>query len=447
MTKYYIVLAFLCLASLPASAQSYIFHEPHTQGQEAGKYSMSRTKTYKVNALRVGKFKKKPQEDSTVVEEETYPKIQVGGLLHLTAVGLQDKPTALQSSTAGYQRRWQRQMSVYRGRILVGGNISEKTSFFIETEIPTPIGGISDDTLGNKSMQVSPVLLDAQVEHIFADEFSIIAGLQLVGITRNGLQSAASLMALDFGYYQYPYNLFQNQPLQGNFGRDIGLNTRGFLANERFEYRVGVFAGRTFDRYSPLRVVTRFNFNFLDTSRDLYYTGTTLGEGNIFSVGGGFEAQGTYRNYALDAFLDKPLGEAGSITLNTAFNYMTGGDSEHPYSLTKFIPKQTVHFLELGFYINSLKIQPYFKYENQIVKGTRRQASLPDTAPQEALDDFNTLSNQRRIGGGIGYYFAGYNSTVKLSYENVSYGRASLTGRAEKQSRGELWLQLQFFVF
>jgi|GEM_PF-3148819 len=59
----------------------------------------------------------------------------------------------------------------------------------------------------------------------------------------------------------------------------------------------------------------------------------------------------------------------------------------------------------------------------------------------------NTLMSNQRIGGGIGYYFAGYNSTVKLSYESVGYGRINIDGRAEKQRRSEIWLQLQFFVF
>jgi hypothetical protein len=439
------LLAYACLLiALPAVAQNrlqphteYLFHQ--TDEQEQGSYSLSRTKTNGLSALRVGK------KDSA----KTYPKVQVGGLLHLVGVNLQQKPTNAQLASPDYRRGWERQMSVYRGRILVGGNISEKTSFFIETEVPVPVGNITVDTSGaRKTMQVAPVLLDAQVEHIFSKELSVIAGLQLVGITRNGLQSAASLMALDFGYFQYPYNLFQTSALQGNFGRDVGVNLRGFLANERLEYRMGLFAGRTFDRSSPLRFVTRLNYNFLDKEKDLYYTGTTLGQGKIFAIGGGVDLQTTYQNFGIDAFLDLPVGEAGSITLNTAFNSITGGEAFHQYSFRDLIPRQTIHFVELGYYFKRVKLLPYFKYENQIVNGKPLQYGLPNTpAPQQVIDFQNTMLSNMRIGGGIGYYFAGYNSTLKLAYESVSYGHINPDITATTKRRGEIWLQLQLFVF
>jgi len=371
--------------------------------------------------------------------------IQVGALLHLIGVGLQDRTTAAQDADPNFQRQWQRQLNVYRARILVGANISEKTSFFMETEIPSIIG--RTDSAGNKNMQVSPIILDAQVEHIFNKHFSLIAGMQLEGVTRNALQSAASLMGLDFGYFQYPYNLFTNSPLQGNFGRDIGLQARGFFFNDRLEYRLGAFSGRNFDQYSPLRIVGRLNFNILDREKDFYYTGTTLGQGKLWSIGGGFDIQGTYQNYGIDMFLDLPLGNAGSLTVQTAFNYMTGGNSANGKTLTRFIPTQTIHFVEIGYYFHKAKLQPFFKYENQIIDGTPTQFGLPATVPSSALRDFNTLNGNMRIGGGLNYYFAGYNTNLKLIYEQVSYGRLSLANTGETASRGEVWLQLQFFIF
>ncbi len=78
--------------------------------------------------------------------------------------------------------------------------------------------------------------------------------MQLVGINRNGLQSPVSLMGLEFGWFQYPYNLFESGPLQNNFGRDIGINARGFLVNDRLEWRLGLFRGRGTDPYAPSAV-------------------------------------------------------------------------------------------------------------------------------------------------------------------------------------------------
>jgi hypothetical protein len=332
-------------------------------------------------------------------------------------------------------------MNIYRARILIGGNISKKTSFFMETDIATPIGFTYAD--GTKAMQVNPIILDAQIEHTFSKKIGIIAGLQLVGITRNTMQGAASLMALDFGYYQYAYNLFETSPLQNNFGRDVGVHFRGFLLNERLEYRTGFFSGRNIDPLGTLRYITRLNYNFLDKEQDLYYTGTTLGKGNILAIGGGADLQDRYQNFAIDAFLDTPIGNSGSVTANVAFNYVNGGNNASSKALSKLIPNQTIQFLELGYYFKQAKLQPYFKYESQNIDATSLQAgNLQD------LNFFNTLNSKRRVGLGINYFFSGYNSNIKLLYENVTYGRTTISGaNSEAVSRSEIWLQLQFFVF
>jgi hypothetical protein len=331
-------------------------------------------------------------------------------------------------------------MNIYRARILVGGNLTKKTSFFMETDIATPIG--FTNTTGSKTMQVNPIILDAQIEHTFSKKIGVIAGLMLVGNTRNALQGAASLMGLDFGYFQYPYNLFETSALQNNFGRDVGVNVRGFLANERLEYRVGMFAGRNIDALGTLRYIGRLNYNFWDKEQDLYYTGTTLGKGKIFAIGGGVDLQDRYQNLAVDAFLDMPLGSAGSLTANAAFTYINGGDNPNLQALSVRIPSQTIQFLELGYYFKKAKLQPYIKYEAQNINATLVQSRGLNT------EIFNTLNSNRRMGVGINYFFAGYNANVKLLYENVSYGRANLNGtNAETASRSEIWLQFQIFVF
>ncbi|MCU0446251.1 MAG: hypothetical protein MUE85_15195 [Microscillaceae bacterium] len=417
---------------------AYLFRQSPGQKPEADLYSISQTPAPK-NTLKHLRLN---------LADSAKKSVQVGGLLHFDAVGLQDKPTALQSANPNYNRRWERQMYVYRARILVGANISSKTSFFLETEIPVIVG--RTDANGQKRSQVSPIILDAQVEHIFSKYFSVIAGMQLVGTTRNALQSAAALMALDFGYFQYPYSLFENSALQGNFGRDIGVNLRGFLADERLEYRLGVFNGRRDDPYSPFRVIGRLNYNFLNREKDFYYTGTTLGQGKILAWGGGFDVQDSYAHLSTDLFLDMPLGESGSLTLNTAFSYLSGGDRSgaSANSYTRTIPKQTIHFLELGYYFKKVKLQPYFKYENQIINGTRNQFGFLPNTNEQLVKNANILASNQRIGAGINYYIADYNANLKLIYESVGYGRTTLNGiDAEKQRRGEVWLQLQFFIF
>ena len=149
----------------------------------------------------------------------------------------------------------------------------------------------------------------------------IIAGLQLVSHNRNGLQGAAALLANDFTFFQYPFNLFEDQPLQGNFGRDLGINSRGFFLDDKLEYRFGIFTGINTGEFvnedPDLRYVGRVAYNFFDVEKDYYYAGTKLGQGKTLAIAGGFDLQGTYRNFGIDFFLDMPLGEAGSLTVRT----------------------------------------------------------------------------------------------------------------------------------
>jgi hypothetical protein len=391
------------------------------------------------------------KSDSTA-KEKFKPSIQVGGFFQLQGVVTQDRPI---NPALDANRQWSRQVQIWRARFMLGATLSKNTSLFMQTELPAPIGAVS--STGTKTMQsVSPILLDAQIEHSFNKYVSLIAGMQLVGINRNGLQSPVSLMGLEFGWYQYPYNLFQNQPLQNNFGRDIGVNTRGFLFNDRLEWRAGVFRGRGVDPYSPFRTVFRLNYNFLEREKGLYYTGTTLGKQKLFSVGGGLDQQGSYSAVALDSFLDLPIGTTTSLTWQGSYMHLTGGNSTAATSFTGLIPSQSILFTELGFYSSKLKLQPYAKFETQQMNITNTQYQLnPQTASYGlpaigSTSDratFNKLASNTRFGGGINYFANDFNFHLKLQYEQIFYGRYNSLGQAETRSGGEVKLQLTFFMF
>lgn len=380
------------------------------------------------------------------------PRVQVGGFLQVQGVATQDRPV---TSADDATRRWAKQAQIWRARFMLGGTVSRKTSFFVQTELPTPIGVV--DTGGRKNIQSpAPILLDAQVEHTFNRYVSLVVGMQLVGINRNGLQSPVSLMGLEFGWFQYPYNLFENGPLGNNFGRDIGINSRGFLANDRLEWRLGVFRGRSTDPYSPFRSVFRFNYNFMDREKGLYYTGSTLGRQRLLAVGGGVDRQGSYTSAALDGFLDLPVGNLGAITGQGSYMYLSGGNSADARSFTPLIPRQSIVFTELGFYFRQAKLQPYLKYEVQRMNVTQKQyqvnlqrpsMGLSDEAIAGELSEFNQLSSNARMGGGLNYYINDFNCHVKLQYEQVYYGRTDGLGNAQTKSGGEVKLQLTCFVF
>lgn len=366
------------------------------------------------------------------------PSIQVGSIVHMFASAQQAGFSSPEGSSD--PKAWQKGFTLYRARVLVGGQLSKKGSFFLETDIPSAIGGPNSD--GTKNVKVSPIILDAQFQYNFSNAFQVIAGQQLVSDNRNGLQGAAALMANDFSFFQYPYNLFANSPLQGNFGRDLGVNFRGFLFKDKFEYRLGAFTGRNIDGEGPLRFVGRFAYNFLDTEKDYYYSGTNLGKGKTLTWAAGFDTQGSYYNFSTDIFLDKPLFDAGSITLNGAFQYMTGGTNlTSPYSFATLIPAQTVQFLELGYYFKAAKIQPWIKFENQSI------SAKPEQTEGVAVSPYNKLNSSSVFGGGVNYFFNDLGTNLRLSYITRSYNVPDISGDFNGKTYGQVWLQLQFFIF
>ncbi|MFZ6011621.1 MAG: hypothetical protein ACOYXT_14855 [Bacteroidota bacterium] len=360
------------------------------------------------------------------------PSFNVGTIVHMFFSSQQNgygSPSAINPSKVNSS------LMLYRARILLGGQLSKKGSFFLETDIGSPIGiRLSDST---KNIKVSPILLDVQYEHKIAGSHMIVAGMQLVSHNRNGLQGAAALMANDFTYFQYPYNLFEDSPLQGNFGRDVGINLRGFFLKNKLEYRLGMFSGRRFTNGSPFRYVGRVVYNFLDPEKDYYYAGTKLGLGKTIALGAGFDTQTTYNNIGADLFIDLPAGTTGSVTLNAAYSKMTGGNNPAAkYSFATMIPKQSTQFLELGYYFKGSKLQPWLRYEKQDFASQTNQVN-GDT---KTFDDLNSSTV---LGGGLNYFFNGYGTNLRMSY--TTWTQKNIV--KEENSYGQFWLQLQFFLF
>lgn len=375
---------------------------------------------------------KKPDVDSAFK-----PKIKIGALLHMHASLQQD---GYSNSHAASFKSWTKGFVIHRARILVGGELSSKGSFFIETEIPTSIGTLNSQ--GKKNVTVSQILLDAQYQHVFSSAFQLIAGKQLVSNNRNGLQGAGALLTSDFSPSQYRYNMNEDSPLQGSFGRDLGLNARGFLFNDRFEYRLGAFTGRSKDGKDPLRYVGRFSYNFFQRDEDYYYTGTSLSTRKLFSWAWGFDTQSNYQNYSTDVFLDYPFAAHGALTLNAAFQYMDGGTSSSTYSFASLIPRQRVEFIELGYYFKKVRLQPWLKFENIDVSARSQQTR------GLSLSEFNKEQSSSIYGAGLNYYFNDLRTNLRLSYLiKDSQIQQEGTKDFKKHSFSQAMLQLQFSIF
>ncbi|TDS17179.1 hypothetical protein [Sphingobacterium paludis] len=384
------------------------------------------------------KFSFNRGKENEQVDSVFTPSIHVGAIVHMYASAQQDGFAI--PHTAPEPNAWGKGFSLYRARVLVGGQLSRKGSFFMETDLPTVIGVGNTD--GTKNVKVSPIILDAQYQHDFSNAFQLIVGKQLVSNNRNGLQGAGALLANDFSYFQYPYNMFEDSPLQGNFGRDLGVNTRGFLFKDKLEYRLGAFTGRIVDGKDPLRFVGRLAYNFFETDKDYYYAGTNLGTRRLLTWAVGYDQQGSYQNYSSDLFVDYPLSDQGAVTLSAAFQYMTGGTSTGTHSFAALIPAQTVQFLELGYYFKQARLQPWIKFENNQISADATQTG--GVAPAR----FDKLQSGSVFGGGLNYFFNDIGTNLRLSYITRTYNvENEATSTFDKRTYGQCWLQLQFFIF
>lgn len=386
--------------------------------------------------------------DDAVAEpaEEFKPSFSVGSIIHMF-YGMQQNGYYFGGSPgADGADDWQGDFTILRARVLVGAQLSPKGNFFMETELPfgSALSG-ANDAAGNKSVMVMPMILDCQYEHVFNSYFSVVSGLQLVSHNRNGLQGAAGLMANDFTYYQYPYNMVPGSPLQGNLGRDLGVNFRGFFVSDKLEYRLGFFTGRTNfagTEKSPVRTVGRLVYNVFDKDKSYYYSGTNQGKGKTLSIGGGVDMQGTYMAVGGDVFADMPAGSPGSVTLNGAFSYITGGnDAAADYSFATMIPTSNTQYLELGYFLTDSKIQPWIRYEKQ---GLMSEDQQTGGIPTEDFDKFGTVSV---FGGGVNYWFNSNATNLRLSYTTAKSTFINTDLEEETKSYGQLWLQVQLFIF
>ncbi|GAC1515190.1 MAG: hypothetical protein NVS1B4_04840 [Gemmatimonadaceae bacterium] len=319
---------------------------------------------------------------------------------------------------------YQQNMFLRRIRFLVGGNVNSRLSFFYEVDAAN-VGRAP--VAGAKNPSVSVFTQDAFFEYRLSEkrEALLDGGLILVPLCRNCLNSAASLLSLDYGNYSF----VENAATQSVVGRDFGTQLRGYLADEHLEYRVGLYAGA---RSQPsannsFRSVGRLQYNFLNTEvapTSLTYAGTYLGKKPVFAVGTGYDVQGDYKAYAVDAFFDHPVGTDG-VTLTADFIHYDGG--------VKFptVVKQDTYHLEGAYYFSAYKMAAFGRIEG-------RNA--------DATNAFDQKEKRYQVGGT--YYAQGHNFNVKAAYSrNALDTFVPGTGTGPANNQNQFTIQMQAFVY
>jgi hypothetical protein len=276
---------------------------------------------------------------------------------------------------------------VRRLRLLFGGQVAKNVSFFIETDAPN-LGKVLP---GGKNIQPSLFLQDAYAEFRVADAFMLDAGLMFVPFSRNSLQSAATLLPIDYGAFTFS----DSAPEQSATGRDTGFQARGYLAGNRLEYRVGAFQGfRDAGSDNAFRYSGRVQYNVFDTETGFFYTGTYLGKKKILALGAAFDTQKNFHAYDADAFLDYPLGP-GAVTAQFDYNRFDGGDT------LATVPKQEDVLVEVGYLLLALKLTPVLQFAQRDVTT-------------------GSLGDETHTAVGASYWWAGPNVNVKALYTHIA---------------------------
>jgi hypothetical protein len=296
-----------------------------------------------------------------------------------------------------------------RVRLLVGGQVARNITFFVETDNPNL--GRAPKNLGDGF-----IVQDALAEVKFDDPLTISAGLMFVPFCRNCIQSAATLLSLDYSSFSF----LATPATQSSVGRDIGFQAKGYLSQNRIEYRVGAFQGfRAPGSRNPLRAVGRLQVNLFQAEMPgIFYTGTYLGTRRVLAIGGGVDMQAgpgdNYQAWTVDAFLDHPLTDSISLTAQVDYFDYDGGQT-FPALL-----KQTAIFVEAGLYVKPLRLMPFVKYEMQ------------NFDPAAAVDNV-------RYQVGLTYYRFGHNANLKAAYSRLDPD----VGNASNQ----FTTQLQLFYY
>ena len=352
--------------------------------------------------------------------------IRFGALLQGWADETQD------ATTRGYAQN----LFLRRMRILIGGQVSPNLSFFFETDNPnlgrstvtprTGSGFITQDAF----MEWKPTGSNA---------FMLDAGLMLPAFCRNCVESAATLLSLDYGSFSF----LESAATQSIVGRDTGFQAKGYLAGGHFEYRAGLWSGfRGVGARNPFRQTVRLSYNPWDTETGYTYPGVYLGNKRVLQFGGAIDHQSDYKGYTVDAFLSYPpgggRGNAGASTGATGAPPTTATAAPQParnavnaeLTLLAYdggktftaLAQQKAATFQAGYYLAPIHTMPWVRVEKQDFRASSRNGQD---------------NNRQQVG--LTWYPNGHNFNIKGAYSRVDPRAGNTTN--------EFTVQLQFFYY
>jgi hypothetical protein len=302
---------------------------------------------------------------------------------------------------------------IRRFRMVFGGKVSDKWTYFFETDSPN-VGKANPDRTANPtgSKDAGAVFIqDMFITYNQSNAFKVDVGLMLLPHSHNHLQSAASLLPVDYG----PYTFLESGLLQERVARDYGVQLRGYPGHH-LEYRFDVLQGvRGPGATNALRFSGRLVYYPFAAETGFFYAGTYQGSRRLVALAASADTQKDYRNYGGDAFVELPIhkGEQG-VTGQAQWIRYDGGD------FLPSLPKQDTYLFEGGYHLKHGRYTPFFQY---------------------ALRDFAdaAMADQSVLQAGLAYWMAGHQRNLKFSA-----GRLHTDGRSDQT---QILAQLQVFFY
>ena len=299
-----------------------------------------------------------------------------------------------------------------RARMILSGRLDERTSFFFDTESAYILKGSTNSPKQDPPMKI----LDFFGTRELTPNHRIDVGLILTPACYNHLQSAASLLALDYGSFTF----VEAETLQTRTGRDPGVQARGLLADKLIEYRVGIFEGLRGPQESyPFRFAGRIAvYPFQTAGTSMFYSGTAFGAVRTLSIGLAADVQRDFQGVHGDIYYEQPLSGGNAVTAQADFSVYEGAKRPPRFAA------QSIWMGEVGFLILDRKF------------GTYLQASQQDLDAETAMDRFI-------LHGGFTWFLDGHRQNLKLGVIQTSYDEPK--GADEHPNGTQYLLQYQLF--
>jgi hypothetical protein len=356
-----------------------------------------------------------------VVKVNDSVNFRLGLLLQANADGTQDP------ISEGYSQN----MFLRRLRFIVLATIAPTVTAFFQTE-NSRLGNAG--TTGAKSLNTGFIVQDAYLEwRLLGEKVMVDAGLFYTPQSRGVLNSSSSTLSFDapaFGQQQVAVT-------GSSAGRDTGFGLKGYLLDERLEYRTAILSGQrqaatasgAGSRNSP-RAAGRLQYDFLDKEKGYTYVGTNRGTKSILAVGAWGDTQGDFKAWGADVMADIPVGK-NAVTAEADYLYYDGGKQFTAVVsgvVTPALPAQDVFFTHAGFYFDAVKLQPFLRYEQLEFREDRFEAG-----------------NVRRYSAGVNWYVSAQNFKVTAFYERNDPKVKAANAKLRLTNR--VGIQLQFYYF